>query len=171
MPNMIGFQSVLHEICSRLGAPEKKARIIVDQQSQFNTTQRELNDFYYQIREMPWELVPGLTVMNMKNMPAEPLVFQSGSKSAGLELVDIYLWTFKRFMEDKALTKPLSCLVYTNLRTARTNSVSIQSVASRFKELLSKLPEPSAVIMRQAQELRDFDEARRIPYVVSGSPD
>ena len=171
MPNMIGFQSVLHGICSRLGAPERKASIIVDQQSQFNTTQRELNEFYYQIRDMPWELGPGLPVMNMKNMPAEPLVFQSGTKSAGLELVDIYLWTFKRFMEDKALTKPLSRLVYTNLKTARTNSVSIQSVASRFKELLGKLPVPSAEIMRQAQELRDFDEARRMPYVVSGSPD
>ncbi len=45
MPNMIGFQSVLHGICSRLGAPERKASIIVDQQSQFNTTQRELNEF------------------------------------------------------------------------------------------------------------------------------
>ncbi|GJH75963.1 hypothetical protein ECZC06_55570 [Escherichia coli] len=53
MPNMIGFQSVLHGICSRLGAPNRKADIIVDQQSQFNTTQRELNEFYYQIREQP----------------------------------------------------------------------------------------------------------------------
>ncbi|MCP5961352.1 hypothetical protein NL379_29485, partial [Klebsiella pneumoniae] len=44
MPKMIGFQSVLHGICSRLGAPERKASIIVDQQSQFNTTQRELNE-------------------------------------------------------------------------------------------------------------------------------
>lgn len=35
MPNMIGFQSVLHGICSRLGAPNRKADIIVDQQSQF----------------------------------------------------------------------------------------------------------------------------------------
>lgn len=51
MPNMIGFQSVLHGICSRLGAPNRKANIIVDQQSQFNTTQRELSVFYRQIRE------------------------------------------------------------------------------------------------------------------------
>lgn len=58
MPNMIGFQSVLHGICSRLGAPERKASIIVDQQSQFNTTQRELNEFYYQIRDMPWNWGP-----------------------------------------------------------------------------------------------------------------
>ncbi|ENH0410372.1 hypothetical protein ABVS10_004933, partial [Salmonella enterica] len=85
MPNMIGFQSVLHGICSRLGAPNRKADIIVDQQSQFNTTQRELNEFYYQIREQPWALGPGLPVMDMKNMPAKPLVFQSGTMSAGLE--------------------------------------------------------------------------------------
>ncbi|EPN9431557.1 DUF3800 domain-containing protein, partial [Salmonella enterica subsp. enterica serovar Typhimurium] len=134
MPNMIGFQSVLHGICSRLGAPNRKANIIVDQQSQFNTTQRELNDLYFKIREQPWELGPGLPVMDMKNMPAEPLVFLSGTQSAGLELVDIYLWTFKRFMEDKELTKPLTRLVYTNLKTARTDNVSLQSVGKRFKE-------------------------------------
>ncbi|MDL9704009.1 hypothetical protein QS291_23850, partial [Escherichia coli] len=74
-------------------------------------------------------------------------------------------------LNEPVTAKPLSRLVYTNLKTARTNSVSIQSVASRFKELLGKLPVPSAEIMRQAQELRDFDEARRMPYVVSGSPD
>ncbi|QZY49642.1 hypothetical protein K7G95_01255 (plasmid) [Escherichia coli] len=42
MPNMVGFQFVLRGICSRLGAPNRKADIVVDQQSQFNTTQREL---------------------------------------------------------------------------------------------------------------------------------
>lgn len=124
MPNMIGFQSVLHRICSRLGTPNWKADIIVDQQSQFNTTQRELNEFYYQIREQPWALGPGLPVMDMKNMPAKPLVFQSGTMSAGLELVDIYLWIFKRYMERKELTKSLSRLVYINLKTARTDSVA-----------------------------------------------
>ncbi len=55
----------------------------------------------------------GLPVMDVTNMPAEPLVFQSGTKSAGLELVDIYLWIFKRFMEGKELTRPLTRLVYT----------------------------------------------------------
>lgn len=136
MPNMIGFQSVLHGICYRLGAPNRKANIIVDQQSQFNSTQRELSVFYRQIREQPWVLGPGLPVMDMKNMPEKPLVFQSGTQSAGLELVDIYLWIFKRFMEEKELTKPLTRLVYTNLKTARTDSVSLKSIGIRFKEFL-----------------------------------
>ncbi|HGN8756592.1 DUF3800 domain-containing protein [Enterobacter asburiae] len=166
MPNMIGFQSVLHGICSRLGAPNRKADIIVDQQSQFNTTQRELNEFYYQIREQPWALGPGLPVMDMKNMPAKPLVFQSGTMSAGLELVDIYLWIFKRYMEQKELTRPLSRLIYTNLKTARTDSVSLQSVAKRFKEFFEKLPEPTAEMMEKANELRALEETRRLAHRV-----
>nr|QTX14937.1 hypothetical protein [Klebsiella pneumoniae] len=43
-------------------------------------------------------------------MPEQPLVFQSGTQSAGLELVDLYLWIFKRFMEGKELTRPLTRL-------------------------------------------------------------
>ncbi|HEJ6965569.1 TPA: DUF3800 domain-containing protein [Serratia marcescens] len=166
MPNMIGFQSVLHGICSRLGAPNRKANIIVDQQSQFNTTQRELSVFYRQIREQPWELGPGLPVMNMKNMPEKPLVFQSGTQSAGLELVDIYLWTFKRFMEEKELTKPLTRLVYTNLKTARTDSVSLNSIGIRLKEFFGNLPEPTAEMIQKASEYRDQEEARRLKHRV-----
>ena len=136
MPNMIGFQSVLHGICSRLGAPNRKADIIVDQQSQFNTTQRELNEFYYQIREQPWALGPGLPVMDMKNMPAKPLVFQSGTMSAGLELVDIYLWIFKRYMERKELTKPSPASSTPILKQRELTKCFLQSVAKRFKEFL-----------------------------------
>ncbi|HEM8721905.1 TPA: DUF3800 domain-containing protein [Enterobacter hormaechei] len=168
MPNMIGFQSVLHGICARLGAPNRKANIIVDQQSQFNTTQRELNELYYQIREQPWELGPGLPVMDMKNMPAKPLVFQSGTKSAGLELVDIYLWIFKRYMEQKELTKPLTRLLYTNLNTARTDSVSLQSVTKRFKEFFETLPEPTAEMMQKRREYKELEEARRLQHRIPG---
>ncbi|EOW6411109.1 MULTISPECIES: DUF3800 domain-containing protein [Cronobacter] len=168
MPNMIGFQLVMHGICARLGAPNRKANIIVDQQSQFNTTQRELNEFYYQIRELPWESGPGLPVMDMKNMPVKPLVFQSGTKSAGLELVDIYLWIFKRYMEQKELTKPLTRLVYTNLTTARTDSISLQSVTKRFKEFFETLSEPTAEMMQKREEYHEREEARRLQHRIPG---
>jgi len=46
-PNLIGFQSVMHGIASRLTKNEKSAsKIIVDQQSQFNKAQKKLSDFY-----------------------------------------------------------------------------------------------------------------------------
>lgn len=104
--------------------------------------------------------------MNMKNMPEKPLVFQSGTQSAGLELVDIYLWTFKRFMEEKELTKPLTRLVYTNLKTARTDSVSLNSIGIRLKEFFGNLPEPTAEMIQKASEYRDQEEARRLKHRV-----
>ncbi len=103
-------------------------------------------------------------------MPAEPLVFQSGTKSAGLELVDIYLWIFKRFMEGKELTRPLTRLVYTNRNTGRTDSVSLQSVAKRSEEFLDKLQEPTAEMMKKAREYRDQEEARRLEHRVQILP-
>ena len=168
MPNMIGFQSVLHGICHRLGAPNRKARIIVDQQSQFNTTQRELSVFYRQIRAQPWELGPGLPVMDMKNMPEQPLIFQSGTQSAGLELVDLYLWIFKRFMEGKELTRPLARLVYTNRHTSITSSVSLDAIGKQFKAFMETLPEPTADMLQKGRELQAREEARRLQHRVPG---
>ena len=106
--------------------------------------------------------------MDMKNMPAKPLVFQSGTKSAGLELVDIYLWIFKRYMEQKELTKPLTRLLYTNLNTARTDSVSLQSVTKRFKEFFETLPEPTAEMMQKRREYKELEEARRLQHRIPG---
>lgn len=46
-------------------------------------------------------------VMDVMEIPAEPQVFQSGTQSTGLELVDTYLWIFKHFIEGKELTRSL----------------------------------------------------------------
>jgi hypothetical protein len=168
MPNMIGFQSVLHGICKRLGGPNRRAEIIVDQQSQFNTTQRELSEFYRQIREQPFAIGPGLPVMDMTNMPEQPLAFLSGTASAGLELVDVYLWVYKRLMEDKELTKPLQRLVYTNRNTALISSLSLNSISTQFQALMKTLPEPSADQLARAREIFAPDEARRLKHRMPG---
>jgi hypothetical protein len=60
---------------------------------------------------------------------------------AGLEYVNIYLWTLKRFMEDKEPTKPLSHLISINQNFLTTDSVSIQSVVRKFREFMEKLLE------------------------------
>ncbi|MDF7662857.1 DUF3800 domain-containing protein [Erwiniaceae bacterium L1_54_6] len=168
MPNMVGFQSVLHGICKRLGGPNRRAEIIVDQQSQFNTTQRELSEFYRQIREQPFAIGPGLPVMDMTNMPEQPLVFQSGTARAGLELVDVYLWVYKRLMENKELTKPLQRLVYTNRNTALTSSLSLNSISTQFQALMKTLPEPSPAELARAREVFAPDEARRLKHRMPG---
>src|SRR5690606_6433945 len=51
-PNLIGFQSVLHGIASRLKRDGGKAlSVAVDQQSQFNKAQKWIADFYHQDRK------------------------------------------------------------------------------------------------------------------------
>ncbi|MFK3751640.1 hypothetical protein ACI1VN_27460, partial [Escherichia coli] len=77
---------------------------------------------------------------------------------------------FKRFMEGKELTRPLTRLVYTNRNTGRTDSVSLQSVAKRSTEFLDKLQEPTAEMMKKAGEYRDQEEARRLEHRVQILP-
>lgn len=166
MPNMVGFQSVIHGICYRLNGPNRKAEIIVDQQSQFNTTQKELSEFYYQVREQPWEIGPGLPVMDLRNMPAKPLVFQSSTKNIGLELVDCYLWIFKQFLMKKELTKQLDRFVYLNSLTARTAIISLDAIHDRAVEHFENLPEPTEEMMRKSLELTAIEEERRLKHCI-----
>lgn len=167
MPNMIGFQSVIHGICARLNSPNQKPTIIVDQQSQFNTTQQELREFYFKVRETPWQIGPGLPVMDMRNMPVKPLIFQSGTRSTGLELVDVYLWIYKRFMENKELTKPLQRLIYTNRDTARTAIISLDAIDELATNILDNMPEPTAEELAKGKEYFAIDELRRLSHRVT----
>lgn len=70
-------------------------------------------------------------------------------------------------MEEKELTRPLVRLVYTSLKIARTDSVSLQSVGKRMKAFFEKIPEPTAEKMAQVRELCELEEARRKPYMMS----
>ncbi len=88
-------------------------------------------------------------VMDVTEIPAEPQVFQSGTLSTGLELVDTYLWIFKHFMEGKVLTRSLACLVYIKPYSDRTDSVTFQSVAKRSKVFLDKLQEPTSEMINK----------------------
>ena len=88
-------------------------------------------------------------VMDVTEIPAEPQVFQSGTLSTGLELVDTNHWIFKHFMEGKVLTRSLACLVYIKPYSDRTDSVTFQSVAKRSKVFLDKLQEPTSEMINK----------------------
>ncbi len=88
-------------------------------------------------------------VMDVMEIPAEPQVFQSGTQSTGLELVDTYLWIFKHFIEGKELTRSLACQVYIKPYSDRMDSVTFQSVAKRSKVFLNKLQEPTSEMINK----------------------
>lgn len=165
-PNIIGFQSVMHGIAARIKKAGRQAsKIIVDQQSQFNKSQRTLADFYSSARGVPFVSGPGMPVMDLKNMPRVPIGFASSSNSAGLELVDIHLWIFKRIVEKKDIAPELYSIVRPQLHRGRSDEISLNAIASRWARHFDEIPEledmPPVQVERTKEILR-IDEERRL---------
>jgi len=146
-PNIIGFQCVMHGIAMRLKSHSLPAsRIVVDQQIQFNKAQRTLSEFFQRIsqaRKLPAYLGPGLPELDFSGMPEIPITFESSVNVPGLELVDIYLWVFKRFMEGKSLANELRSIIEPQLEKGFTDEISLNGIKKRWTPFFTDLPEPT----------------------------
>lgn len=170
-PNIVGFQAVMHGIAMRIKKHgRKESRITVDQQSQFNKAQETLSDLFASMRGVPWLTGPGLPQMDLSGMPTTPITFASSADSAGLELVDIYLWVFKRVMEQKEVAPELYALVRPQLRRGRTDEISLNAIGARWSRRFDELPEPTEEQMAKARELLAIDERRRLRAVSNAHP-
>ena len=162
-PKVIGFQSVMHGIAMKVRKHKRQPSIIVvDQQTQFNKAQKTLADFYKAVREIPFRNGPGLPEIDFSGMPTTPITFLAGTDSVGLEIVDIYLWVFRRFLEGKYLSPELLPLIKGQLHRGRTNEISINAIASRWGRWFEELPDPTDDQIATARELMKFDEDRRL---------
>lgn len=169
MPNIIGFQSVMHGIASRLKRQRRKESvIIVDQQSQFNKAQRTLSEHFAIMSRVPLVNGPGLPVLDFKDMPTTPITFSSSANSAGLELVDVYLWIFKRIIEQKELAPELYTLVKPQIHRGRTDEISLNAIADRWERWFEDLPDPSEEQVSKARKLIAMDEERRLRAIHGG---
>ena len=165
-PNLIGFQSVMHGIASRLQRNGKLAsKIIVDQQSQFNKAQKKLSDFYAKVKDVPLVSGPGLPELDLSGMPEVPITCTAGTDSAGLELVDIYLWIFTRYMDEKGLPPELFSIIKGQLQRGHTDEISINAIASRWTKWYEELPDPTDEQMEKGREISRMDEERRLKAI------
>lgn len=166
MPNMIGFQSVMIGIAKRLLKTKRNAsRIVVDQQSQFNKSQKTLAQYYAAASSVQFANGPGLPEISFKGVPDIPIEISSGTVSSGLELVDIYLWVFKRLLEEKDVAPELVMLAKTQFHRGRTDEISLRALANRWEKWFEQLPEPTDEQMAKAAEMRAADEVRRLRAV------
>ncbi|RQR72261.1 hypothetical protein DIE11_28345 [Burkholderia sp. Bp9012] len=165
-PNVVGFQSVVHGIASRLRNIKTRAsRIIVDQQSQFNSAQRTLADFYRSSRGFKAPMGPGLPMVDHTHVPDVPLEFLASTNSCGLELVDVHLWVFKRAMEGADLPPKVGALVCAHMYRSKTDEISISAIAHRWSKWFSEIPEieeMSPEKIERAKEIIKVDEERRL---------
>ena len=164
MPNSIGFQQVLIGIAKRFrNSGHKTAKIVVDQQSQFNTPQKKLTDWYGRMSGTNRPLGAGLPQLDLRGMPITQVTISSGRNSAGLELVDIYIWIFKRLFEGRDIPNELHPLVDRQLQVGRTDEISLRAIVERWAPFFSKLSsmDLTAEQMAEGERIKEADERRR----------
>lgn len=162
-PNIIGFQSVMQGIALRIKKHNRRAaKIIIDQQTEFNKAQNTLAKFYSNLSGSQFANGPGLPDIDFSKMPTIPISFASSTNSAGLELVDIHLWVFKRAMENKELAPELFQIIKRQLNKGHTDEISLNAIAARWERWFEELPDPTVEQMALGKELLKIDEARRV---------
>jgi hypothetical protein len=163
MPNIIGFQSVMVGIAARLKKVERRAaRIVVDQQSQFNKAQRTLHDYYIRASKVTLMNGPGLPEIDFSGVPNVPIEFIPGTESCGLELVDVYLWVFRRMFEATRLAPEFWQLIAPQGRRGITSEISLAAIEQRWTRWFDSLPEPTEEQMARGRAMFAMDEARRL---------
>jgi hypothetical protein len=166
-PNIICFQSVMHGIAARLKASSSNAMlIIVDRQSDFNNAQKFIAEIYRNTKHVKWESGPGLPVMDLKNIPDIPIQPTPGDNSYGLELVDIYIWIYKRMYEDKPIHDNLKFIATKNIQKSIFYEISIESLQDKFIDFTYSLPIKSEQDIIKSREILDIQEKRRRQYVI-----
>lgn len=170
-PNIVGFQSVMHGIAGRLRDSGRGAsRIIVDRQTQFNQAQRTLAEWFASAAGLRLPMGPGLPEVNFQGMPTVPIDIKAGTDSAGLELVDVYLWLFKRALEGKDVAAELFPLLNYQSTRGRTNEISLEAIEARWERWERNLPQLWELTPEQLQEghqLHIEEETRRMEAVRS----
>lgn len=120
-----------------------------------------MHDLYKKRRHVSGMMGLGMPVMDLRNIPEQPLVFQSSKNSYGLEIVDIYLWIFKRCLERKPLSPNIYKLMQLHFTESLIDGVSLDSIEKRWSEWSCNLPEPTAEEYQKGLEFLAVQEKRR----------
>ncbi|MBT9492387.1 MAG: DUF3800 domain-containing protein [Paucibacter sp.] len=164
-PNIIGFQFVMKGIAKRILQRGKRAsRIVVDRQSEFNKAQKTLSEFFAAVSGMEGATGPGMPKVSFAGMPKTPIEFAAGTDSAGLELVDVYLWLSKRLFDGKDIGAELMPLIYAQRHRGNTDEVSLRAIETRWGRHFAEMPpleEMSQEQIEMAREIMATEEQRR----------
>ncbi len=138
-PNLVGFQFVLLGVAQRLrSAGAAMKGLLVDRQHQFNEAQAELSEYYSRASGHVQSLGPGLPKLDLRNMPDTGPLFGSSESSAGLELVDLFIWIFKRARECSH-DEGLAVLMRELMKRGAYDELSLRAISARWEPYFKKL--------------------------------
>ena len=100
--------------------------------------------------------------ISFDGMPTAPIDFLSSHDSVGLELVDIYMWIFRRYLERKKMVAELTPFIESQLNKGRVDEISLNGIARRWNKWFEALPEPTEEQLAEAKEMIALDERRRL---------
>ncbi len=151
----------MHGIALRMiNGVSKSLVIVVDHQSQFNKTQRSLAEFYAQMKGLRYDFGTGLPEIDYTGMPETPILFKSGRESIGLELVDVYLWLFKRLYEGKEIAPELHPFIGYQINFCLSDEISLNGISERWMQWFNNLPELTPEQWEAAKKIISIDEQR-----------
>ena len=153
----------MHGIAIRLENTKIEAtKVVVDRQSEFNKAQKWISDLYRNTNKTdePMGFGPGMPAMDLRHMPSVPIECTPGTDSSRLEIVDIYIWLFKRHMEGKQLAAELYPLIH-GQASGMFNEISLQALLERWEKWFRELPEPTPEQIKKGKHLLNIDEERR----------
>lgn len=163
-PNLVGFQSVILGVHQQLKSTSTKAKaIIVDRQSEFNRAQEWIHDFYRQQNNSHALGALGMPEMDLRDFPKVPVICTPGDESAGLELVDVYLWIIKRIIEDKRIALELEqlCEDQTNKGGLLISDISLNTIDNRWSEYFEQnVPYTANITVEELERREAFYEQK-----------
>lgn len=97
MPNAVSFPDMLRAIHTKSKQWRRPVRLIkVDQQSQFNATQRALHEIHRNAAPGKGAFPIGIDPVELRLVPESRLVTCASKDSPGIQLVDLLLWIVRQ---------------------------------------------------------------------------
>jgi hypothetical protein len=166
MPNMVAFTNLLdglEKLSKSWG--RKLRRVTHDRQSQFETSLAEWHRLFSNASPEPITMF-GETYVLQKVGGSDFLV-SSSSESAGIQIADLILWIFKRFLESKDIPYHSSHLLAYVMRKGWQNDFSFEGVHQAMIEQFGPIMQADLADeqMKNAKEFQQKVENRRLQNI------
>lgn len=97
-------------------------------------------------------------------MPTVPIEIGNSKESVGLQITDVYLWSFKKMLERQEMPGEFASWLKPALQRGRTDEISLNALATRWTRFFEEIPELEDMSEEQrakGKELMELDEGRR----------
>lgn len=172
MPNMVAFVSLLdglEGLSERWQRPLKK--IVHDRQSQFETSLEEWHRMYSNAPGEPVH-IPGESII-LRKVPGSAFEISTSDSSAGIQVVDLVLWVFRRYVTGKTIPEGSAAILNYVFRKGWQHDFSFRGVGGQVDEQVREIMarDISLDMMEAGRRLLKEQEQRRQQLIASYEED